>query len=261
MRQKPAGSVCGPRRGVRRSGEMPDEKASPTGVLPARPTADKPLVAPEPAGPDATSSKENEGVAVRPALARTSLYRRVPTSIRRQVDRALLLRPEACATLDAVAARFKLGERFGVTREALRTYARRLEGLVEPVIAGNLVAAILGCLPESYRRRLADGGRILLLSRVVQALTQGQAKLAPADLAKLAGLVAAVDGKTTIRPEKSKAYKPGKALAQRSRRQQPTLADARNLAEAVHMIYGLDWPAGSGSPPSSGNEPLAATGE
>ena len=117
-------------------------------------------------------------------LGRTQVYKRLPGHLRGRVDEAILLRPEECSSLETIVQRFGLEEKYGITMKALRGYAHKLEQLARPAAASHLLARVLGCLPEEDRRRLLAGSEVLLLSRVIQALSDGKAEaLCVADLA------------------------------------------------------------------------------
>ncbi len=107
------------------------------------------------------------------ALSRLVVQRRVPIEARGRLQRDLLLRPKGCETLEAIAERHKLAERYGISMQALRVYSRRLEALVRPVLGSHIVSGILGCLPKAYRMQVAEGTQILLISHLLAAL-QGE---------------------------------------------------------------------------------------
>lgn len=189
---------------------------------------------------DACPAGEVEALSrVSLGLARLAVYKRVPPLVRARLDEAILLRPKGSETLEAIAERFALRERYGLGAKALETYACRIEQLVRLVVTSHLIASLFGCLPEPYRQRLAAGTQVLLLSRVVQALNaRGSEALPVADLAKLASIVASVAGRTAGPGVKSKAgkKKDGHAAAD-ANQVTPT-----KLAESVRALYGLDWP-------------------
>jgi hypothetical protein len=176
------------------------------------------------------------------ALVRTSVCRRVPVLIRQQLDRAILLRPDDAPTLEAIARKFELAERYGVTLASLRTYARKLEELVRPVVTSQVVAGVLGCLPEEYRQGLLAGSRVLLLSRIVQALSgHDGASLSVSDLGKLATILSAA---ARAAPAPSEPKRPAGKGARRTRDADTSLtpSDPTQMAEAVRLLYGLSWP-------------------
>ncbi len=177
-------------------------------------------------------------------LARSGVYRRIPVTVRGRLDAAILLRPKDCPTLEAIADKFKLAERYGISRAALRTYAGKLEQLVRPMAASQVLAGVLGCLPASYRRKLAAGSEVMLLSRLVKTLNDEKTStLAVADLAKLAVLL------KTVRYPYRKSTTP-KRRHNRSPRDSvnpspdSAVGDSEQMAEAVRTLYGLSWPPG-----------------
>ncbi|MBP7935284.1 MAG: hypothetical protein KA354_11610 [Phycisphaerae bacterium] len=194
-------------------------------------------------------------ISVTPALARSAVHRKVPIRVRCRLDRLILSRPKGCATEEAMARRLKLTERYGVSAAALKRYARQLERCLRPVVASQLTAAMLGCLPAEYRRQITDGGQMLLLSKVMQALTDPQSAdneppretLSVADLARLAAVVRAVGSPSTS------GYRPGHDDSQnrvRGRRDaEQTAGNPGELSKAVQLLYGLSWPL-----PSTGSE-------
>ncbi|MGQ9650602.1 MAG: hypothetical protein ACUVXJ_10865 [Phycisphaerae bacterium] len=189
-----------------------------------------------------TADLEKTG-AWQKALARTAVYKRVPLSTRRALDRAILVRPEGCATLEAIEARFRLTQRFGVSRKNLRMYARKLEGVAEPFFAGNLAAAILGCMPATYASQVAAGSQIILISRLVQALTQRKSRLEVPELIKLASALRFANPTGVARSAAMKGC--GKKGHERGRdhRDSSCFSNQATLAEAVRTVYGLEYPA------------------
>jgi hypothetical protein len=193
-----------------------------------------------------------------PPLVRTAVFKKVPLSVRRRLDRALLLRPEGCATLEAIADNFKLHEKLGISRAALRTYARKLEKMVEPVFAGHLLATILGCLPETYTRQLTAGSQVLLLSKAAKALTQDDAKLEVPDLAKLSGLLAARTDRSTVTDYQKKGYTNKKVRPPGPTNGNPAAGDRQILNEAIQTVYGITWPPSPQRRPEPADRPEQA---
>ncbi len=200
--------------------------------------------------PKATADQKESKENPRPSITRTSVYRRVPITIRWKLNRLLLLRPEGCASLDAILQRFKLSEKFGITRQALRTYARKIEQLVEPHLAGQLAAAVLGCMPTSYRNEVVAGSEVILISKVVGALTANKTDLHPPDLLKLASALRAAA------QQKPKSCQKGSSDQEHAPKHPggkpgDAKTDQEVLAETVRTIFGLDWPAGEPSKPAT----------
>ncbi len=179
-------------------------------------------------------------------LTRSKVYKRLPVGVRSHVDAAILLRPADAPTVEAIAAKYKIAERFDISITALRRYARKLEQFVRPTVTSQLMAGVLGCLPKSYRRTLVAGGEVLLLSRVVKALTaeeKGKPALGVADLAKLASVLSAVGRRTqAVRSQKLRAGRGEKA----DTNPDAGALNSASLAEVVRELYGLSWP-----PPTS----------
>jgi len=176
-------------------------------------------------------------------LTRSSIYKKVPVAVRGRLDEAILLRPAKCATLEQIAEKFELSQRYGLSHSSLRSYARKLEKFVRPAAASQLMAGVLGCLPEGYRRRLVAGGQVLLLSRVVQALSaEGGAELSVAELAKLASVLSAVGSRSRLTADRAKAAHKDRPLPTGESGPKSPAGDPVKLAEAVRMLYGLPWP-------------------
>ena len=175
-------------------------------------------------------------------LTRTQVYRRVPQPQRGRLDAAILLRPPNCSTLKAIARRFDLQNQYGLKYASLKIYARRLEEFVRPAMTAQVMAGILGCLPERHRRQVFDGSQILLVSKVLNLLddTGGDASLSVAELAKLAAVLASAAGKGRGRDGSSNNNQlplnddPAATTGDR-----PAPPDASRLSAAVRMVYGL----------------------
>lgn len=173
------------------------------------------------------------------------LYKRVPAAVRSRLDRAILLRPENLATLEAIADQFKLAERYKVSLAALRTYTGKLEQFVRPVLTSQLMAGVLGCLSEEYRQQLVAGSQVLLLSRVIKALTaDGEAALSVADLAKLASVLSSFAGRATTARAKTDRARGKRRGNNEDAGAALSAANPTKLAEAVRTLYGLSWPPG-----------------
>jgi hypothetical protein len=191
-------------------------------------------------------NKQLWDLAICESLSRTQVYKQLPGHMRSKVDRVILLRPKRCSTLEAVAEQHQLEERYGISMKALRTYARKLEKLVRPAAASQVLAGVLGCLPESERKRMLAGSEVLLLSRVMQALCGDQQQaLDVADLAKLSSILCSV-AKNSGKPASEK--KTGREPDRQNTRgnDNPAPQSPAKLAEAVHLLYGLNWPLPSG---------------
>lgn len=197
--------------------------------------------------------KGMETTFVLPALARSVVYRKLPIGVRCRLDRLILLRPKNCATEAAMAKRLRLAEGYGVSTAALRGYVRRFEQYLRPVVASQLTVAVLGALPAAYRRQIADGGQVVLLGKVVQALTDPRPMgsesrseaLSVADLSKLAAVLRAIRP-----PDASGRAGRGRGRREAGSRRQVGVHDAAGsfgrLGEVVRRLYGLDWPPPSG---------------
>ena len=174
-------------------------------------------------------------------LTRSVIYKRVPIKVRRRLDAALLKGSVDNAALQAIAADLKLST-YGVSVGILKKYAVRLEQWVRPSLTAQLLAGVLGCLPEDYRRQLVAGSQVLLLSRVIQALSSdGKDALPAADLAKLASILSALG----ISTSKAAAKLMSKGTAKDSKKdpsEPPLVLDKAVMAKTVRELYGLNWP-------------------
>ncbi len=176
-------------------------------------------------------------------LGRTQVYKSLPGHIRGRVDEAILLRPEECSSLEAIDKRFGLEENYGITMKALRGYARKLEQLARPAAASHLLTRVLGCLPEKDRQRMLAGSEVLLLSRVIQALSDGKAEaLGVADLAKLASVLSsfAKSGDKSSASAENNCRRPDASKSNENDTAIPPSSE--KLAETVRFLYGLNWP-------------------
>lgn len=174
-------------------------------------------------------------------LTRSPVYRKVPVAVRGRLDAAILLRPADCPTLEAIAQKFDLEGRYGISPDSLANYARKLEQFVRPAMTSQVMAGVLGCLPASYRRQLVAGGQVMLLSKVVQALAddEREAALSVADLAKLAAVLAAVSVSGPLKPPPAGSTRAGHKGRRNVLAGGAAIEDPTQLAEAVKMVYGL----------------------
>lgn len=192
------------------------------------------------------SPNDDTTASVAEALKHSAVYRRLAVHTRAQLDAAILRRPTGLQSLEEIARRFGLDAQ-RISRGALRSYARRLEELARPAAASQVLAAIFGCLPSAYERRLLAGTQVLLLSRVVQALAASESALSVAELSRLSMALAALarSGLTA----RSRGYaRPRSARTDATR--SASLPPAR-IAELVRDIYGLDIRASAGPTNSS----------
>lgn len=176
-------------------------------------------------------------------LARSRVYRQVPGRVRRRLDGVLLSRGCDRHSVSEVARAFRLRERYGITPAALEQYARKLEAVARPFLSSRLTTAILGCLPDSFRQQVVVGGQVLLLSRVVRALTDRPDEPLPAaDLVKLASALRALaqvprDARRSVR--RSGGRRGDDADADASDGMSGATAE---LDRAIRQVYGLAWP-------------------
>jgi hypothetical protein len=177
-------------------------------------------------------------------LLRSSVYRRLPPEVRHQVDEAILQRPAECPSLEKIAAKFELAQRYHVSVSALKRYAGKLEKLARPVVASHLMTHVIHCLPEANRADLIAGGEVMLLSRLFRKLIdkgKDDSDLSIADLAKLASILVSVVSKMTS----AGGVPPGRGEKSGARQccSGPVAYDENSLAQAVRSLYGLDWPS------------------
>jgi hypothetical protein len=194
----------------------------------------------------------------------------MPVGERGRLDRAIILRPEGLGSLEAIARHFKLAEKYDISIAMLRTYAGKLEELVRPAVTSHVLAGVLGCLPESYRKQIVAGSEVLLVSKVMQALNgdggapgaggggNPAAPLSVADLAKLASILVSLArrrgrgdravSRTNPRGEGEPAEPAGAC---------GTPSGPIKLAETVRLLYGLSWPPENG--PALPNPPQDST--
>lgn len=196
---------------------------------------------PEPAAPDASEPREASWrLPLR--LARSTVYRRLPAAVRARLDAAILLQPADCPTLAEVFRKFELRQRYGISPAALRSYAVMIEQLVRPLMASHILAGVLGCLPRAYRQQLLAGGRVILLSKVLRALSAAaDTSLSVAELARLASVLGAMAGRST-RPRTAISKKPARQIDDSVVPSASPEVNFERLAEAVRAVYGLDWP-------------------
>jgi hypothetical protein len=198
--------------------------------------------------PEARPPAEAASESAPEILARSAVYRRLPERVRSRLDRAILTRPKDLPTLEAMAERFELQERFQVSLHALRGYAWRLERLARPAATSRIMAGVLGCLPRKYREQLLAGGEVLLVSRVLQALhgdtdgaennKPGEAIIPVSDLVKLGAILAKLGTRPGLRAS------PGarkKSKGHRSTVEEAASASAA-LNQALKLSYGITWP-------------------
>lgn len=203
-------------------------------------------------------------------LLRSTVYQRLPARERARLHRAIILRPAGLQTLAAIAEKFELAEKYGISATALRSYAERLEQLVRPAVTSQVVAGVLGCLPEAYRRQMVAGSQVMLISRVLQTMESPDATLSVAELAKLASILAALgrQGERPRKPARRGTTGRNGTEADESANDAAQTAEPTRLAEAVRTLYGLSWPpeseeAENATPTqpnksADGNEPAAA---
>lgn len=163
-------------------------------------------------------------------LARTRLYRTLPMELRARVDVAILLRPPEWPRLEDILAGMELETRFGIRLTDLRQYARALEHFARPLMAALLVSTLLGALPRRVSAHLGRANRLLVWSRLVQHLTDPNAKpLTATELAKVAAI---------LRPA---ARRSGRASGGRQQPAEQRLPfDRDTLAPVVRMLYGVN---------------------
>lgn len=161
-------------------------------------------------------------------LARSTVYQRVPAAVRARLDRAILLPAEKGGSVQEVCRELQLEQEYGISPTALRGYVRRLEALARPIVGAQVLAAVLGCLPAAYRRKVVDGSQTLLVSRVVQALMCEKNGLSVGEMARLASILGPSSrGRGAARRVAGGKRGPGDE------------SDPGRLPESVRLLYGL----------------------
>lgn len=176
-------------------------------------------------------------------LARSPIFQRVPARQRARLDRAILLPGSGGCSIPEIAEKFKLIEKYAITPAMLATYARKLEQLMRPTVTSQVMAGVLSCLPEAYRRRLIRGSEVLLVSKVLAALNTSKTPLTVAEMAKLASILMSVakqNRSPTRRSDRQAEQGSGLTACDRAE-----AADPAKMAESIRMLYGLDWPPDS----------------
>jgi hypothetical protein len=167
-------------------------------------------------------------------LARSTVVRKLPLRLLARVERAVLGRASSGKTLDDIAANLSL-ETHGITPGALKQYARMLDELIRPVAAAQVMAGVLGCLPETYQRRILTGNQVLLLSKVAHILTHTpDDKIQSSELVKLAGVLRSA----ARHSQKSSEQTERKGKASRS----VETLNIEEMGRAVRSVFGLCWP-------------------
>lgn len=185
-------------------------------------------------------------------LARSVVYRKVPPALRARIDRAILMPSEGDASVGQVAGELKLAERYGITEAALQTYVEKVETLMRPAVRSQIMAAVLSCLPREYRRRLFEGSQVLMVSRVLGALTNPDSGLSVAEMAKLAAILHTMSGGRAARAHARMVRRGGSPASESgSSGDAGGSHDASRLPESIRLLYGLPWPPeGASSPPA-----------
>jgi len=172
-------------------------------------------------------------------LVRSAVYRQVPPDARARLDRAILMPAESDDSIEQVARELKLTEQYGVSPAALRSYVRKVEQLMRPTVTSQIMAAVLGCVPEAYRRRLMDGSQVLLVSRLLATLNADNTGLTVAEMAKLASILQMMSGTRAAVRSAARSTQPGDAPSDAN----ASDPDPSRLSESVRRVYGLPWPA------------------
>lgn len=195
----------------------------------------------------------------------TDVYRRLPHEVRAKLDSIILTRPEACPTVQDAFRSLNLDGRFGLRLDEVKQYADALEAFARPFASGIAVAALLDALPKSVVRQLSRANRLLVWSRLVQQMTDPEARpFSASEFTKLAELLGR--GKRS-----SNRAGTAERRAQRSRppgrqRRSPTDDDYGDevwspemLAPLVRELYGVNLAtdirpgAAAPNPPSPGD--------
>lgn len=173
-------------------------------------------------------------------LARSPVFQRVPARQRARLDRAILLPGGGGCSIPEIVEKFKLTEKYAITPAMLATYARKLEQLMRPTVTSQVMAGVLSCLPEAYRRRLIRGSEVLLVSKVLAALNTSETPLTVAEMAKLASILMSVAKQNGSPARQSKRVdSQGTDSGARDRAE---AVDPAKMAESIRLLYGLSWP-------------------
>ena len=174
---------------------------------------------------------------------RSPVYRKLPVRTLARLHEAIVLRPAGMNSAAAIAAHFDLPGRYGISVAMLKTYAARVEEMVRPAVTSQVLAGVLGCLPESHRRRLIAGSEVLLVSKMLQALEHAGTALSVAEMAKLGSILGSLGRRESRRIQRpSSSGTPDASDSSVESKGHGTRQSPIKLAETVRLLYGLSWP-------------------
>lgn len=178
---------------------------------------------------------EKEFSRVATILGTSPVIRQVPFQVRSRLERLLFERVSNSESTQAIAEELEL-EKHGISVADLQSYRDALDELIRPVASVQVIAGVLGCLPEKYRRRLMMGNQVLLLSKVAKALADTQKEdFAAGELLKLASVLRAA----ALTQERGRKPVPG---SRADKKAGPDLLDFGIMTRAVRTLYGMIWP-------------------
>lgn len=192
--------------------------------------------------PESAETQEWPSPRLVTALAESPVCRRLPVDVRLRLEHALFDRGRTGKTLEQISDELSL-TKYQIRSGDVTDYAATFDELVRPAVSAQVIAGVLGCLPASYRKQLARGSEVLLLSKLTQVLSaDSEQTISVSELMKLASILRASRGK--------RAVTRGRGGKRREASTESFSDD--HVSAAVNRLYGLSWPRESPSVPQKG---------
>ena len=174
-------------------------------------------------------------------LQETKLAQCMPDDARRELDEILMRKPGARPSVNQLWKDMQLKERYRVSRETLREYARRVRALAARAMCGRVskVLARLMAMPIDQTEELMDGGQILALSRMLEVLEEQN--LAPEQLMKVAEALSKQQAAVAKAHAQRFAELRFRAIVRAARKSKKSGSNwEKHFDERIRRIYGID---------------------
>ncbi len=164
----------------------------------------------------------------------------LPSTLRAQVDQAIIERPSGLKSVRKIYDHFALKDH-GITHRSFSAYVRREGWRGRLAATGQVVEALFGSSEKDEADRLCNSAYLSLMSTVVRTLQEGVEQFPTAELARLSKIITeqrAVGVKE--RDVELKKAKQTDAAGGSDKAQPPATGLPDNFDEIVRRIYGVE---------------------
>ena len=201
-----------------------------------KPTSRKPRTPEQPKEPRA-SARADAQIAGDDALPEIAS---LPSTLRDQVDQALIQRPKGLGSVRKIYDHFALKDH-GITYNSFSAYVRRTGWRGRLAATGQVVGAMFGSSEKEQADHLCNRAYLSLMSTVFSALQENKEQFPTAEMARLSKII--TEQRAVGVKERDVALKTGKqtdSAGGNDKAKPPPTGLPDNFDEIVRRIYGVE---------------------